>query len=337
MDARAQALHQQAIIVDAHNDSLARMRSKGDPMDLGAVDEPYHCNTARLRESGITALFSYVGSTDLLTSLELWQALLRHPEVYPDTYVLARDAADIRRAKQDHRIALVGQLESCSCLGNSLGALELFHRLGLRVANLTHGEGLDRHETALQVDSSVFDYTTADARQAMRREMRGLTEFGRDVVNTCNSLGIIVDLAHANDQTFFDAVELSQQPCIFSHGCIFAICPHFRGLMDDQIRALAASGGVMGVAFYHRFIHQEAPSMDRLMDQVEHVVNLVGPEHVGIGSDYDGLPDDAVPIPPHPGRLIEFTEALVRRGFDDDTVTKILGGNFLRVFQAVCG
>lgn len=330
-------LHRRAIIIDAHNDSLARMRSNGDPMDFGAVDAPYHCNTARLRQSGITALFSYVGSTDLVASLELWQALLRHPEVYPDTYMLARTAADIRRAKQDGRIALVGQLESCSCLGNSLGALELQHRLGLRVANLTHGEGVDRHETSLQVDSSVFDYTTSGDRLAMRREMRGLTEFGGEAVKACNSLGIVVDLAHANDQTFFAALELSEQPCIFSHGCVFAVCPHFRGLMDDQIRALAESGGVMGVAFYHRFIHQEAPSMDRLMDQVEHVVNLVGPDHVGLGSDYDGLPDTAVPIPPHPGRLVEFTEALVERGFDSETVLKILGGNFLRVFERVCG
>lgn len=337
METKAPTLHQQAIIVDAHNDSLARMRSKGDPMDFGAVDEPYHCNTARLRQSGITALFSYVGSTDLVASLELWEALLRHPEVYPDVYGLARTAADIRRAKQEGRIALVGQLESCSCLGNSLGALELCYRLGLRVANLTHGEGLDRHDTALQVDSSVFDYTTSGDRLARRRQTRGLTDFGRAAVNACNSIGIIVDLAHANDQTFFEALELSERPCIFSHGCVFAVCRHFRGLMDDQIRALAASGGVMGVAFYHRFIHHEAPSMDRLMDQVEHVVDLVGPDHVGLGSDYDGLPDDAVPIPPHPGRLIEFTEALIKRGFDDETILKVLGGNFLRVFQAVCG
>jgi membrane dipeptidase len=337
MDPRTETLHRQAIIVDAHNDSLARMQSKGDPMDFGAVDEPYHCNTERLRQSGITALFSYVGSVDLVASLELWEALLRHPETYPETYTLARTAADIRQAKQDGKVALVGQLESLACLGNSLGALRLQHRLGLRVANLTHGEGLDRHATSLQVDSSVFDYTTAEARLDLREGMRGLTDFGREAVHACSSMGIVVDLAHANDRTFFEALELAGQPCVFSHGCVFAVCSHFRGLMDDQIRTLAANGGVMGVACYDRFIHRDAPTMDRLMDQVEHVIGLVGPDHVGLGSDYDGLPDDTVPIPPHPGRLIEFTEALAQRGFDDETILKVLGGNFLRVFEAVCG
>jgi membrane dipeptidase len=107
--------------------------------------------------------------------------------------------------------------------------------------------------------------------------------------------------------------------------------------MDDQIRALADSGGVMGVGFYDKFIHQHEPSMDRLMDQVEHVIALVGPDHIGIGSDFDGLPDEAVPIPAHVGRLVEFTEAMVSRGFDDETILKVLGGNFLRVVEEVWG
>ncbi|MEI6500617.1 MAG: membrane dipeptidase, partial [Armatimonadota bacterium] len=209
--------------------------------------------------------------------------------------------------------------------------------LGLRVANLSHGEGTERHEHALQIDNSVFDYTTAEVREAARKELRGLTGFGRDVVRACNDLGIIVDTAHANDRAFYEAVELSGKPCIFSHGGVFAICPHFRALTDDQTKALAAKGGVMAVAFYDKFIHREAPSMDKLIDQVEHVVNLVGPDHIGFGSDFDGLPQEAVPIPPHQGRLIDFTEALVARGFDEETVLKILGGNLLRVFEEVCG
>jgi membrane dipeptidase len=267
----------------------------------------------------------------------LWEAIHWHVDTYPDDFLLARTAADIRQAKATEKVAFVGQLESCACLGGRLGALQLQHRLGLRVANLSHGEGLERHEHALQMDNSPFDYTTAVERERARVDTRGLTDFGRQVVCACNELRIVVDTAHANDAAFFDAIELSDQPCIFSHGCVFAICPHWRGLTDDQIRALAAKGGVMGVAFYDRFIHPDAPSMDKLIDQVEHVVNLVGPDHIGFGSDFDGLPKEAVPIPPHQGRLSDFTEALMKRGFDDETVLKILGGNFLRVFEQVCG
>lgn len=332
-----QTLHQQAFIFDGHNDSLALKLEREDPLDFGPDDPRYHVDLSRLKASGLTAFNNYVGARDLPVSLALWEALYWHVERYPADFLLARTTADLRRAQAEQQVALVAQLESCACLGGRLGALQLQHRLGLRVANLSHGEGLPRHEHALQIDDSVFAYTTAAEREQARKHMRGLTDFGREVVRACNELRIIVDTAHANDGAFFDAIELSDRPCIFSHGCVFAICPHWRGLTDDQIRALAEKGGVLGVAFYDKFIHPETPSMDKLIDQVAHVVDLVGPDHIGFGSDFDGLPKEAVPIPPHQGRLIDFTEALVKRGFDDETVLKILGGNFLRVFEQVCG
>lgn len=331
-----QALHQQAIIFDGHNDSLALKLEQGDRLDFGPADASYHVDLPRLRASGLTAFNNYVGARDLSASLALWDALYWHLDTYPEAFLLAKTASDVQRAKAEGKIAFVGQLESCACLGERLGALRLQHRLGLRVANLSHGEGRDRHEHALQVDSSPFEYTTAAVRETARLEMRGLTDFGRDVVRACNDMGIVIDTAHANDRTFYEAVELSEKPCIFSHGCVFTISPHWRGLTDDQIKALAAKGGVMGVAFYDKFIHPEHPSMDKLMDQIAHVVDLVGPDHIGFGSDFDGLGPDAIPIPPHQGRLADFTEALVKR-FDEETVLKVLGGNFLRVFGEVCG
>lgn len=330
-----QQLHREAIIFDGHNDSLALKLERGDAIDFGPANPQYHVDLPRLREGGVTAFNNYVGARDLPMSLALWEAIHWHLDTYPDDFLLARTAADIHRAKREGKIAFVGQLESCACLGERLGALSLQHRLGLRVANLSHGEGLPRHEHALQVDDSPFDYTTAEAREAARHELKGLTDFGRDVVRACNEMGIIVDTAHANDRAFYEAVELSEKPCIFSHGCVFAVCPHWRGLTDDQIRALAEKGGVMGVAFYDKFIHQQSPSLDKLMDQIEHVVNLVGPDHIGFGSDFDGI-GEAIPIPAHQGRLIEFTEALGQR-FDEETVRKVLGGNFLRVLGEVCG
>lgn len=330
-------LHQQAIILDAHNDTLALKLSRRESLDLGPDNPRYHVDRRRLHEGGVTALFTYVGARDLAQSLELWDGLYYNLETYPQDFALARDAAEVRAAKQASKIAFIGQLESCTCLQNRLALLRMQHRLGLRVANLTHGEGQDREETALQVDSSDFGYCTEEEHDTARRNLRGLTAFGRETVAACNELGLIVDLAHANVKTFYEAVELSSKPCIFSHGCVFAITPHWRGLTDDQIKALAVSGGVMGVAFYTKFIHQHKPSMEKLMDQVVHVVDLVGPDHVGIGSDFDGLPEEEIPIPPHIGRLGEFTTALAGRGFSEETILKILGGNFLRVMKTVCG
>jgi membrane dipeptidase len=329
-------LHRQAIIIDGHNDSLPLRLERGDSLDLGLVAPRYHVDLPRMLQGGLTAMMTYVGGRDLPVSLELWQGLLSNVESHPEL-VLGQSAAALHETKARGQIALIPQLESCSCLGHRLGALELMARLGLRVANLTHGEGLDQHETALQVDSSEFGYCTAAEREAARRELRGLTDFGREVIAAASELNIIVDLAHANDRTFYETLEASARPCIFSHGCVFAICPHWRGLTDDQIRALAANGGVMGVAFYRKFIDPEAPSMDRLLDQVEHVLELVGPDHLGFGADYDGLPEGEVPIPPEVGHLQEFTAALLGRGLDEETVLKILGGNYLRVMATVCG
>jgi membrane dipeptidase len=337
MPSRAQQIHSQAVIVDGHNDSLVLKRANDDPMDFGPPNPKYHVDLPRLKQGGLTALFSYVGGDDLHASLELWDAIHYHLETYPADFSLALRADDVRQAKSDGKIAFFGQLESCACLGNSLRLLRVQHRLGLRIANLTHGEGQDKNENALQVDSSLFDYCTAADRETARREMKGLTDFGREVIRACNEMGLVIDLAHANDRTFYETVELSEKPCIFSHGCVFAVSPHWRGLTDDQIKALAAKGGVMAVAFYTKFIHKDEPSMDRLIDQVEHVIALVGPDHIAFGSDYDGLPVEEIPIPPHMGRLAEFTEAMVERGLEEETILKVLGGNFLRVIEEVCG
>lgn len=336
MTDRVAQVHQQAIIVDGHNDSLPLRLERGTSLDLGLAAPAYQVDLPRMQQGGLTAMMTYVGGHDLPLSLELWQGLLTNLEQH-EALVPGLSAAAVRQAKAKGQIALIPQLESCSCLGNRLGVLAFMARLGLRVANLTHGEGLDRQGTALQVDSSEFGYCTTADRETARQELRGLTDFGREVIVAAGELNIIVDLAHANDRTFYETLEASARPCIFSHGCVFALCPHWRGLTDDQIRALAANGGVMGVAFYRKFIHPEAPSMDRLLDQVEHVLDLVGPDHVGFGADYDGLPEGEVPIPPDMGHLAEFTAGLLGRGLDEETVLKILGGNFLRVMETVCG
>jgi membrane dipeptidase len=229
-------------------------------------------------------------------------------------------------------VGVVLQLESLSCCMGRIPVLQALNRLGVRVGNITHGEA---PEYGCQGEKSLFDYCTAEDRERMRREMKGLTAFGRNAVAEMNALGMVVDLAHSNDAAFYEALELTATPPIFSHGGVFALCPHSRGLTDDQIRTLAAKGGVHGVACYAKFIAQEHATLDKLLDQIEHSINLVGPDHVGIGADYDGIGDEGVAIPAHVGLLPELTDGMTARGWGDEVILKVLGANFLRVFEQV--
>jgi len=331
---RARELHAQAIIVDAHNDTLVLRQSRNEHLDVTQPDDRYHVDVPRALQGGLTCSYFMLGSQHLEQAMDLIDGAWLLNDEHPDMVIYATRTADIERAKAEGKLAIVGQLESCSCLHSHLSTLRNFYRLGVRVANLTHGEG---GEGAAQHDKSPFDYCQPEDRERARREMAGLTDLGREAITEMNRLGIIMDLAHANDATFFQALELCETPPIFSHGAVFSVCPHWRGLTDDQLRALAEAGGVMGLAFYDKFICRERPSLERWVDGVEHVINLVGPEHIGIGADYDGLPADVVPIPPEVSQLPLVTEAMVARGFDDEVILKVLGGNFMRVMRQVIG
>ena len=243
-------------------------------------------------------------------------------------------AEDIRQAKQEGKTGIIPQLESLTCCMGKLEVLRTMYRLGLRVGNLTHGEA---PEHGCQKEKSLFDYCSAADRERMRAEDNGLTDFGRAAIKEMNELGIVVDVAHANDAAFYETMELSSTPPVFSHGSVFSICPHSRGLTDSQIEVLAERGGVHGVACYTKFIHREHPDMKTLVDLIEHSIDLVGPDHVGIGADYDGLPETEIPVPPHVGRLAEITVEMASRGWDEETIKKVLGGNFLRVLDEVIG
>ena len=329
---RTRDLHDRAIIVDAHNDSLIQRLADGEDLDLTMRDERYHFDIPRALEGGLTCSFFMVGGSTLEQSMALFDGTARLAEEHADQVIYATCVADIERARAEGKLALIAQLESCTCLGGSIATLRNLYRLGLRVANLTHGEG---GEGTTQLERSTFDYCTPADRQAARTGP-GLSKFGREVIAECNRIGVVVDLAHANDASFCEAVELSSMPPIFSHGAVFAQSPHWRGLTDDQLRLLAQAGGVIGIAFHPLFIDREAPSMARLIDSFAHVIDLVGPDHAGIGADYDGM-GSHVPIPRAIEHLREFTEALVARGLDDETILKVLGGNFMRVLRQVTG
>lgn len=332
MPTDARALHRSAIIIDAHNDSIGRRLDRGLPADLAVPVPEFHVDLPRLREGGVTAMFTYCGSTDLVRSLQLIDAIHAMVAAHPDELCLALSSGDVNRAKASGRVGLIPQLESLTCCMGSVEVLRDLYRLGVRVGNLTHGEA---PEHGTQKKPSIFDYVDASDRETFRRPYWGLTDFGRAAIREMNALGMVVDLAHASDAAFYETLEISTTPPVFSHGSVFALCPHSRGLTDDQIRALAGAGGVHGVACYTKFIHREHPDMKSLVDLIEHSINLVGPDHVGIGADYDGLPDAEIPVPPHVGRLEEITAEMASRGWDDETILKVLGGNFMRILAHV--
>lgn len=331
---RARELHEKAIIVDAHNDTLVLRQSRGEHLDVTEPDDRYHVDVPRALAGGLTCSFFMVGSATLEQAMDLIDGAWMLNDEHPEMVIYATETEDIERAKAERKLAIIGQLESCTCLHGHLSTLRNFHRLGVRVANLTHGEG---GEGTVQQEKSPFDYCTPADREEARKKDNGLNHYGREVIAEINRLGIVMDLAHSNDATFFEAVELCATPPIFSHGAVFSVCPHWRGLTDDQLRALAEAGGVMGLAFYDKFIHQHDPSLERWVDGVEHVIALVGADHIGIGADYDGLPDDVIPIPPEVSQLPLVTEAMVQHGLDDETILKVLGGNFMRVLREVIG
>jgi membrane dipeptidase len=289
-------------------------------------------------------------------------AVKRWAAACPDGLELARTSADVRRIVASGRVAGILAIEGGHAIEEDLALLRVFHELGVRYLTLTWNNPISWAWPARAKG--------ADA---------GLSPFGREVVREMNRLGMLVDLSHASEKTFYDALETASVPVLCSHSCARAICDHPRNLRDEQLRALARNGGVVGVNFYSGFLsrpfveskrglderddaeraelrerHRDDPArMDAelrrvsraydaaegalprpplavLLDHVEHIARVAGVDHVGLGSDFDGvgaLPegiDDCEDLP-----LV--TEGLLARGFPEGDVRKILGENFLRV------
>ncbi len=334
VSAKALELHKRAIIIDGHNDSLIEHWARKESMDL-ALDWPsYQTDLRRMKAGGLTAMNSMVGDLDLVQGLELWSGMYENLEKHPADFLLIDTAADILRARREGKIGLIGQLEGCRLLHKNFRVLHTMHRMGVRVAGLTHGEGGEEFD--LQAAKSPFGYCTPAEREAARNEKEGLTDFGRDAVRELNRLGIVVDLAHARDPAFYEALALTKVPVEFSHGAVFSLTPHWRNLTDDQLKALAANGGVIGIAAYPSFMDQdpEKQTIERFVDHIEYVCELVGDDHVGFGSDYDGMGRETSPIIPSYAETPQLTQLMLDRGFSGETILKFWGGNFLRVMQA---
>ncbi len=330
----ARHVHSRLLVFDGHNDTPVERVARGEtPFRWLERDTAYDMDVPRMREGGFDGGFFIVGNGAVANVWVTLQRTLAQIDAHPDVFRLVLTSNDVSAAHTAHQISVLVTVEGAGrWLEGSVDTLHLLYRLGLRALGITHGEGGDE-AAMLQGSPSQFGPCTASERDTARRDLAGLTDFGRDVLRTSNDLGVVTDLSHINDKAFYEVLELSSLPVTMTHTAAFGVCPHWRCLTDDQIRALADTGGVLGIAFAPMFIDTEAPTIERLVDHVAYVAELVGVDHVGIGSDYDGLGRNTVPVVPDVSRLPELTHALLARGFTEEETGRIWSGNFLRLLR----
>ena len=320
-------LHRDAIVFDGHCDTL--LSAVQDKRPLAERCEQGHADLPRFREGGVTAQilalfarpFALGGTAPTWEALRLLDAFFQALETSPDL-IQATCAADVRRARAEGCLGGIIGLEGAEALRGDLGVLRCLYRLGLRNLGLTWSL---RNEAADGVGEA--------------RTGGGLTEFGVRLVKEANRLGIMVDIAHLAPAGVRDVLALSEAPVVASHANARAVCDHPRNLTDEQLEALAAKGGVVGVTFVPSFVaaERERQSVEGLLDHVDHIVHTVGVDHVGLGSDFDGYDSAQLIGMPDVTGLPAITAGLLARGYSEESVRKILGGNWLRVFEQVAG
>ena len=365
---QARRVHAAAIVVDTHADTTQRLVAPGG-FDLGVRHTDGNLDIPRMREGGVGAQFFSIwvpsdvtGPAAIKRSLQQMDAVREAVRTHSSDLELATTAEGVRQAHKQHRIAVLMGVEGGHMIDSDLGVLRMYATLGVRYMTLTH---FKNNEWA---DSST-DKPTHD----------GLTAFGKDVVREMNRLGMMVDISHVADKTFFDAIEVSKAPVIASHSSCRALSNHVRNMTDDMLRALGRNGGVVMINYDTTYLSEElraikaregndvVSSMDaaikacggddacatlastkreqeltergvhprvsweKIVEHIDHAVKVAGIDHVGLGSDFDGatMPwgmEDVSMLP-------RLTDALLKKVYSPADVTKILGGNLLRVME----
>jgi membrane dipeptidase len=356
-------------VCDLHLDTVLEIQGGAD---LGRGNPEGHVDLARMRAGGAGLLVFACFVPSVLPpgrvfreAMDLLDVIDRTCLQFPGDLKKVETAADAEAAWAAGRIGILPAVENGHAIESDLGKLEQLRRRGMRYMTLTHA----RH---LEWAASSGEAWTGSS---------GLTPFGRDVVRTMESLGVIVDVSHVHESTFWDVTRIARKPYIASHSCAAALCPLGRNLTDDQIKAVAASGGMIAVNFFPGFLdpgyfatdagalerlfadldrievefaddpvrkmaevhrsdralrERRGPpraDLDQLVAHIEHIVNLVGVDHVGLGSDFDGVPDLPRDVPDC-SAYPRILARLAREGLSEHSVRKIAWGNFLRVLGA---
>ncbi|MEG6615677.1 dipeptidase [Peptococcaceae bacterium 1198_IL3148] len=318
-------LHQSTVLLDAHCDTLLKLhqhkKSLGDNLTNGHID------LGKLKAGGVNVQFfaifidpDYGEARGCQRALELIDVYYQQCDQYQDQIVPATSSNDIRLAVQNKQIATVLAIEGGEALGGKLHMLRIYHLLGVRCLTLTWN---GRNSIADGVGEG--------------QTKSGLTKFGQSVVKEMNHLGMIIDVSHISETGFWDVVKLTHQPLVATHSNCAALCQHPRNLTDQQIKAIAATNGVIGITLVPQFVSPEKPTIESYIDHIDHVANLLGnTKHIGIGTDFDGV-DKTIPEIYDCSMLPLIAEKLLHRGYSKDDINNILSGNFLRVFSDVVG
>lgn len=317
-------VHARSIVVDTHCDTLGRViegkRRLGEDSELGQFDLPRAIRGGLTCEVMATFYSPSRAGTPLAQTLEFIDTFYRELEAYPDLAMVATGAGDVLAAKEEGKVALVLGMEGAEGVGRSVSALRMCYRLGLRVLGITWNR---RNEAA----DGVGELRTGG----------GLTNFGVELVEECNQLGILIDVAHLAPAGVEDVLEISEAPIVATHANCHSLWSHPRNLTDAQLEMIAERGGVVGATPVPPFLVADEAQADLsdLLDHIDHMVEVMGEDSVGLGLDFDGVGDMRVAGMEDVTKLPCLTESLAERGFGTRTISKILGGNFLRVFREV--
>jgi membrane dipeptidase len=365
------AIHKNALVADMHSDTPLRMTHG---TDISLRGDEGHMDLPRLREGGVDlqVFACWVNTNTERDSCRptidlLIDTIEAAADRFGDEMAICRTAGETESAIASGKTAIMIGIENGVAIAGDMENIKHFYDRGVRYMTLTH------------TGSNEWVISSADTAPAFA----GLTDFGRDVVRKMNELGMMIDISHASVEAVTEVLKVTSDPVIASHSCVHALCEHDRNLTDEQIKAVAANGGVIGINFYNGYLSTEfaergdslwdlhraefdslralyvdndslyrearKPLRDSIyaqlegivdvgvvVDHIDYIVKLVGADYVGLGSDYDGVPsmpsglDDCSMMP-------NITKELVARGYSDEDITKILGGNFMRVFTQVCG
>lgn len=365
-------LHEKSLVVDMHADVLLQVLRGAD---ISKRLEYGHVDLIRLKEGGVDVQFFAVWPNPTLygkggmfnQSIRMIDLLDKIIENNPDKINLTRTPAEIEQTVKNGKIAACIGIEGGTAIENDLNKLKELYDRGARYLGLTWNDSPDWASCAKDETSPEY------------KGHRGLTEFGREVIHWMNDKGMIIDVSHSGEKTFWDVMEESKKPIIASHSCVYNLCAHYRNLSDDQIKAIGKNRGVIFINFYpgylvngfnrkyyalrkssqaymdsmkqvygndrlgyrkyrHNYLVERTkdfrPDIGRIVDHMDYIISLIGDDHIGLGSDFDGISivprgiDDASKMP-------EITRVMLERGYSTERIEKILGGNFMRVFREV--
>ncbi len=367
-----QKIHRNAIIVDSHNDILTACMEKKVSMDMSLKGRT-HSDLKRFKEGGVDVQLFSVWCDGSKAQPFAWanremDTLDAVISRNPDKITLVKNYRALKKAVRQKKLAAMFGVEGGHMMEDDLVKLEQLYARGTRYMTLTWNN-------STSWATSAMDETTK--KDSLSKTHKGLTDFGKQVVKRMNALGMMVDLSHVGEQTFWDAIATTTKPVIVSHSNAYTLCPSFRNLKDDQIVAVGKNGGVIDLNFYSGFVDSTSKKKESafitnhkaeldslvatgvqkeyaitmladkynaeaqaaraplgmLLDHLDYIVKLAGVDHVGLGSDFDGInsaPQQLDDVTSYP----IITKSLLERGYSKKDVTKIMGGNILRVLKA---